>query len=198
MRLSRSRELLLERRMVVAEVATTVGYTSASHFIKEFRIRFGTTPKEFADAHWSHREFSAGAYNARLSRIAPHRGWNALPAVRRYTVGWPYAGDTLDVQEPRMSVVVIAHWQISDGALGEVLAHVDELKPLSMAEPGCLGYEVFQSVDDATAVLLIERYRDDTALNEHRSAEHYQRLVVEAILPLLTDRQVEILHDASD
>jgi AraC-like DNA-binding protein len=51
MRLDRARELLVEGRLSVTEISRTVGYTSASHFIKEFRARFGTTPRAYADAH---------------------------------------------------------------------------------------------------------------------------------------------------
>lgn len=51
MRLDRARELLIERRHSVADVSATVGYTSTSHFIKEFRGRFGTTPRGYADNH---------------------------------------------------------------------------------------------------------------------------------------------------
>jgi AraC-like DNA-binding protein len=51
MRLNRARELLLEGRLGVADVSRAVGYTSASHFIKEFRGRFGTTPRGYADAN---------------------------------------------------------------------------------------------------------------------------------------------------
>jgi AraC-like DNA-binding protein len=50
-RLNRARDLLLEGRLGVVDVSRTVGYTSASHFIKEFRGRFGTTPRDYADAH---------------------------------------------------------------------------------------------------------------------------------------------------
>ena len=34
----------------VTEVSRAVGYSSASHFIKEFRSRFGTTPRAYVDA----------------------------------------------------------------------------------------------------------------------------------------------------
>lgn len=47
-RLNRGRELLLEGRLGVAEVSRAVGYSSTSHFIKEFRIRFGATPRDYA------------------------------------------------------------------------------------------------------------------------------------------------------
>ncbi|TQR85677.1 AraC family transcriptional regulator [Mycobacterium hodleri] len=50
-RLDRARQLFDEGRCGVAETARSVGYTSVSHFIKEFRIRFGSTPGDYADAH---------------------------------------------------------------------------------------------------------------------------------------------------
>jgi AraC-like DNA-binding protein len=49
-RLDRSRELLVDRRATVTEVSRKVGYTSVSHFIKEFRHQFGVTPRAYADA----------------------------------------------------------------------------------------------------------------------------------------------------
>ena len=48
-RLDRGRELLVEGGKPVAEVSRAVGYVSVSHFIKEFRTRFGTTPGDYAD-----------------------------------------------------------------------------------------------------------------------------------------------------
>lgn len=49
-RLDRARELLVDGRLSVTEVSRKVGYASVSHFIKEFRHRFGTTPRAYADA----------------------------------------------------------------------------------------------------------------------------------------------------
>lgn len=91
-------------------------------------------------------------------------------------------------------VVVVARWQVSADRLGDVLAHVAELRERSLAEPGCLGYEVFRAVDAPASVLLLERYRDDAALEAHRQSAHYQALVVQRILPLLAARQVDILR----
>jgi AraC-like DNA-binding protein len=50
LRLDRARELLLDGRLSVTDVSRRVGYSSASHFIKEFRSRFGTTPRAYVDA----------------------------------------------------------------------------------------------------------------------------------------------------
>ncbi len=48
-RLERARELFYEGRFGVAEVSREVGYTSVSHFIKEFRNRVGFTPGEYVE-----------------------------------------------------------------------------------------------------------------------------------------------------
>lgn len=48
-RLVRARELLCGGRDGIGSVAHHVGYVSSSHFIKEFRNRFGTTPGDFLD-----------------------------------------------------------------------------------------------------------------------------------------------------
>lgn len=50
MRLGRARELLMEGQLCVTDVARAVGYASTSHFIKEFRRRFGTTPRDYAQS----------------------------------------------------------------------------------------------------------------------------------------------------
>lgn len=88
-------------------------------------------------------------------------------------------------------VVVVAHWQTTAESLDIVLGNLAELRPQALSGAGCLGYEAFQSVDDPTTIVLIERYRDDAALDEHVNSAHYQDLVVGRIRPLLTDRRVE-------
>jgi AraC-like DNA-binding protein len=49
LRLDRARELLVDGEMPVATVSKQVGYSSASHFISEFRRRFGVTPRAYGD-----------------------------------------------------------------------------------------------------------------------------------------------------
>ena len=92
------------------------------------------------------------------------------------------------------TVVVVAFWQTTEASLDAVLAHIAELQPQALAEPGCLGYEVFRSAKDPAHLVLIEHYRDGAALDAHLGSPHYQDLVVGRIRPLLTDRRVEILQ----
>ncbi len=91
-------------------------------------------------------------------------------------------------------IVVVARWQVAEGRVADVLGLVEVLREKSLTEPGCLGYEAFRSTDDPSVILLIERYRDSTAIGEHRNSPHYQQLVVERIIPMLSARQVELLR----
>jgi len=50
LRLDRARDLLVCENMNVSEVARSVGYSSLSHFINEFKRHFGVTPRAYAEA----------------------------------------------------------------------------------------------------------------------------------------------------
>jgi AraC-like DNA-binding protein len=58
-RMDRARELLVDGQFGVARVSKEVGYASVSHFISEFRARFGATPRAYCDANALHRELGS-------------------------------------------------------------------------------------------------------------------------------------------
>src|SRR5262245_16034852 len=91
-------------------------------------------------------------------------------------------------------VVAVARWRANEQALNDVLTAVAEARRKSLQEPGCLGYDVYQQVGSPADLLLLERYRDEAALQAHRSSRHYQELIVGHIVPLLDDRRVELLE----
>jgi len=91
-------------------------------------------------------------------------------------------------------IIVVARWQLSEEAMEGVLPLVADLRKQTLAEPGCQGYEVFRSEEIPGQLLLLERYRDDAAIKEHRASKHYQELVVQRIMPLISDRRVELLR----
>lgn len=91
-------------------------------------------------------------------------------------------------------IIVIARWQMDEARVAEVLELVTALRQHSLAEPGCLGYEVFRSTENPGAILLLERYRDNAAIDAHRHSAHYRELAVDRIIPLLSSRQVELLR----
>jgi AraC-like DNA-binding protein len=75
MRLDRARELLIDGNLAVARISKEVGYASVSHFISEFRGRFGVTPRAYCDAHAVHRQLDS----LRLDSLAPD-GDEQVPA----------------------------------------------------------------------------------------------------------------------
>jgi quinol monooxygenase YgiN len=91
-------------------------------------------------------------------------------------------------------ITIVARWLPAEGAYDQVRAVIDELRPLSLAEPGCLGYEVFESAAQPRSFLLLEHYRDAQALEDHKQSSHYQALVVGRVLALLAERKVEVLQ----
>jgi quinol monooxygenase YgiN len=96
--------------------------------------------------------------------------------------------------DPSEQIVTVAHWQVIPQSLPRVLELVANLREQSLAEPGCLGYEVFSHVGNAESLLLLEHYRDQAALEAHRQSTHYRDLVQQLILPLLATRSVELLR----
>ena len=62
---------------------------------------------------------------------------------------------------------------------------LSEQARLSRAEPGCARFEVYQSQNDATKFLLIERWETQQALDVHRTALAYTTIYQPQILPLV-------------
>ena len=59
MRLDQARELLVDGNLAVARISKEVGYASVSHFISEFRGRFGVTPRAYCDMNAMHAELGS-------------------------------------------------------------------------------------------------------------------------------------------
>jgi quinol monooxygenase YgiN len=54
--------------------------------------------------------------------------------------------------------------------------HLD-MVGLTRAEPGCLGYDLYQSVDDPSLMFLYENWTDQSALDKHMNTSHFYRVV---------------------
>ena len=82
-----ARELLVDGNLAVARISKEVGYASVSHFIAEFRGRFGVTPRAYCDAHATGRELdllrAASAPAARVPGPADSAKYFDEPASER-------------------------------------------------------------------------------------------------------------------
>lgn len=66
-----------------------------------------------------------------------------------------------------------------------------ELRDASVKEPGVVRFEVGRSQEKPNVFALWEVYRNQDAVDAHRSTEHYKRLVVGGVRPLAQQSNVE-------
>ncbi len=66
-----------------------------------------------------------------------------------------------------------------------------ELRDASRKEAGVLQYDVARSAEDNNIFALWEVYRDRDALDAHFASEHFQRLYIHAVKPLVQQSDVQ-------
>jgi quinol monooxygenase YgiN len=85
---------------------------------------------------------------------------------------------------------VIAHYFAKPGNGDALIAPLTELAAATCTEPSNLYYEFFRSPLDPDHFVIMEEYGDANGLAAHRETEHFQRLGVGTIIPLLERREV--------
>ena len=88
-----------------------------------------------------------------------------------------------------MSFVLVVRMKMKEGMEDRVLEIARELAEASRAEAGCEAYAPCRAVDDPSALLFYEQYRDQTAFEEHGASEHFQRLAAGELFGLLESRE---------
>ncbi|MER7015532.1 putative quinol monooxygenase [Saccharopolyspora sp. NPDC000359] len=88
-----------------------------------------------------------------------------------------------------MSYVVVARYLARPGERDRVLDLLEPVVTASRAEPGCRRYDVHTGVED-DVVVLVEEYHGAADFTRHCETEHFQRIVLGQVVPLLADRQV--------
>ncbi|MGC9157805.1 MAG: putative quinol monooxygenase [Terracidiphilus sp.] len=63
----------------------------------------------------------------------------------------------------------------------------------SRQEPGCVSYVPHQLQDDPDTFLIYEQYRDEKALDEHRSSEHFKTHAIGGFYQKMQERSLENL-----
>ena len=48
------------------------------------------------------------------------------------------------------------------------------LAEASRAEPGCIGYEIYENSRDSSRILIFETWRDAASLEAHQQTEHFR------------------------
>ena len=102
-------------------------------------------------------------------------------------------------------IALVVSLQVRPGHLEEFLGAIGENAERSATdEPGCLYFDVVQSLDDDHRFLFYELYRDEAAVAAHRQAPHFARWREAADRLVVPGSQVNTLgtqrfhHDPDD
>ena len=84
-------------------------------------------------------------------------------------------------------VVLAVTWIAKNGREAEVAALFSKLTEESRKEPGCAMYLVHRHRTEPRRFFIYEQYKDETALEAHRSAPHFLQYAKKE-LPKIADR----------
>jgi quinol monooxygenase YgiN len=86
-----------------------------------------------------------------------------------------------------MMVVLAVTWMAKAGHEAEVGTVFAKLTEESRKEPGCSMYQVHRHKTDSRRFFIYEQYKDDAALEAHRTAPYFLQYVKKE-LPKVADR----------
>jgi (4S)-4-hydroxy-5-phosphonooxypentane-2,3-dione isomerase len=84
-------------------------------------------------------------------------------------------------------VVLAVTWMAKMGRESEVATIFEKLSAESRKEPGCLMYQVHKHKTDPRRFFIYEQYKDDAALEAHRTTSHFLQMARKD-LPKIADR----------
>ena len=90
-------------------------------------------------------------------------------------------------------VVVVARLVAQRGKEDQVLEALHGLIKQTRDEPGCLRYELNQSIDDPRTFTFIEKFESDAAFEVHKNAP-YITCFFREVAPRLLETQQIVLH----
>lgn len=93
---------------------------------------------------------------------------------------------------------VIARYYPLAGETETVLTLLVELAAASRTEPANIAYDFFRGVENAGEIVIIESYTDAAGFAAHREAEHFERIGLGQIIPLLENRVVVKMNASLD
>ena len=70
-------------------------------------------------------------------------------------------------------VVLVVTWMAKAGHEAEVATVFSKLTEESRKEPGCVMYQVHRHKTEPRRFFIYEQYKDDAALEAHRTAPHF-------------------------
>jgi (4S)-4-hydroxy-5-phosphonooxypentane-2,3-dione isomerase len=84
-------------------------------------------------------------------------------------------------------LVLAVTWMAKLGHESDVAVIFEKLTAESRKEPGCLMYQVHKHKTDPRRFFIYEQYKDDAAMEAHRTSSHFLQLAKKD-LPKIADR----------
>jgi autoinducer 2-degrading protein len=84
-------------------------------------------------------------------------------------------------------VVLAVTWMAKTGREAEAAAILEKITTESRKEPGCVMYQVHKHKTDPRRFFIYEQYKDDAALEAHRTSAHFLQLAKKD-LPKVAER----------
>jgi (4S)-4-hydroxy-5-phosphonooxypentane-2,3-dione isomerase len=92
-------------------------------------------------------------------------------------------------------VVLAVTWVAKAGHEAEAAELFSKLTEVSRKEPGCVMYQVHRHRTERRRFFIYEQYKDEAALEAHRTAPHFLQYVKKE-LPKVADRMDGHLYDS--
>lgn len=89
------------------------------------------------------------------------------------TLGALLAGCRNNATAPKR-VRLNVEMSVSAGNRAALLENLLLLAEASRAEPGCIGYEIYENSRDSSRILIFETWRDAASLEAHQQTEHFR------------------------
>ena len=88
-----------------------------------------------------------------------------------------------------MAFVLVVRMRVREGEEDNAIALMRELAAESRQEPGNELYIPCRDPQDPRSILIFEQYADKAAFEAHGASEHFQRLAVGRLFPLMESRE---------
>jgi quinol monooxygenase YgiN len=91
-----------------------------------------------------------------------------------------------------MAYVVVVRMTAPDGEHDRAEELIRRLGEASRQEPGVSHYIAHRDPEDPRVFLMYEQYRDKAAFEEHGATDHFKRIALGELFPLLENRERSI------
>jgi len=89
-----------------------------------------------------------------------------------------------------VTISTVARYSTLPSDRASVLELLEPAARATAAEAGCEYFHALIPEDDPNTIILIEGWRNEESLAEHRRTDHFREIILGVVVPRLADRRV--------